>query len=160
MKSLTLVVAKDLQNGIGKDGKLPWHLPEDMAHFKSFTMGKPIIMGRKTFESIGRALPGRRNIVLSTSWRDKKVDGVEFAWPLSEAVSLCGHEHICVIGGRQTYEWALHHATQLMVTQIDAHFDCDTHFPHIDPKVWQECYRKDYFSHALGCAYSFIQYTK
>src|SRR6476659_6646294 len=101
-KQLTLVVAIDAQRGIGVDNKLPWHLPEDLAHFKRVTLGPPIIMGRKTCASIGRPLPKRRNIVVTRS-RDWRHAGVESAASLAEAVALVDDEPASIIGGAQVF---------------------------------------------------------
>src|SRR3954471_23692829 len=99
-KQITLVVAMDAKRGIGVDNKLPWHLPEDLAHFKRVTLGRPIVMGRKTFDSIGRALPGRRNIVITrnAAWSHP---GVETALSLDAALALLDGERASIIGGSQ-----------------------------------------------------------
>ena len=128
---LSIVVAMDANRGIGIDNKLPWHLPEDLAHFKRVTLGHPIIMGRKTFESIGRPLPGRRNIVVTRS-REWRHDGVETAGSLEEAVALVVNESASIIGGAQIFAEAMRVADRLIVTHIDKVCRCDTFFPEID----------------------------
>ncbi|PTE09029.1 dihydrofolate reductase [Mesorhizobium helmanticense] len=132
------------ENGvIGRDGGLPWRLSSDLKRFKADTMGKPIIMGRKTYEGIGRPLPGRLNIVVTrdTGWR---AEGVEIAHSLDDAIRLAnvrgrcmaGVDEICVIGGGEIYAQALPLADRLHVTHVLAAVDGDAHFPAIDPDFW------------------------
>jgi dihydrofolate reductase len=156
---LTLVVAIDAQRGIGIDNRLPWHLPEDLAHFKRVTLGKPIVMGRKTFDSIGRPLPGRRNIVVTRNpgWSHA---GVETASSLPAAVALLGGEPASIIGGAQIFNDAMALADCLVVTEIDHVFRCDTFFPPIDPALWQETARDSHYSEANGFAYAYVTYTR
>jgi dihydrofolate reductase len=159
MSRLTLVVAIDAQRGIGVDNKLPWHLPEDLAHFKRVTLGKPMIMGRKTFDSIGRPLPGRRNIVVTRNagWRH---EGVEVAASLEAAIALVGEEEASIIGGAQVFEAALPVADRMIVTEIDHNFACDTFFPPIDPAVWVETARERHRSEANGFDYAYVTYVR
>jgi dihydrofolate reductase len=140
MRHISLIVAYDRKRGIGKDNKMPWHLPGELAHFKRMTMGKPIVMGRKTHESIGRALPGRRNIVITS--RGIAIPGVETASTLQGALSACSDaEETMVTGGGQIYAAALPLATRIYATEIDADFEADTRFPAIDPTQWREVRR-------------------
>ena len=136
---LALIVAWARGGIIGKDGDLPWHEPEDLAHFRRVTMGHAILMGRKTFESIGRPLPGRRNIVLS---RDPsfRAEGCEVYTDLEAALASARETDACpfVIGGARIYELALPRATLLHVTEIDAEIEGDTHFPDFDASGWEE----------------------
>ena len=125
---LTLIVATDRQRGIGINNTLPWRLPEDLAYFKRTTSGHPIIMGRKTFDSIGRPLPNRRNIVVTRNANGAH-EGVETAPSLNAAASTAGDAEAFVIGGAQIYTEALPHADRLIVTEIGKTFDCDTFFP-------------------------------
>ena len=157
--SLTLVVAIDAQRGIGVDNKLPWHLPEDLAHFKRVTLGHPIIMGRKTFDSIGRPLPGRRNIVVTRNagWRH---EGVEAVGSLEAAIALAGDEEASIIGGAQIFEAALPLAERMIVTEIDHVFACDTFFPEIDPEVWVETARERHRSEGNGFDYAYVTYVR
>ena len=160
MKSnLTIVVAVDAQRGIGVDNKLPWHLPEDLAHFKRVTSGHPIIMGRKTFDSIGRALPNRRNIVITRNpaWRH---DGVEAVASLGAAIALVGMAPTFIIGGAQIFNDALALAKRMVVTEIAHTFACDTFFPAFDDAVWAETARERYHSDAIGADYAFVTYEK
>ena len=157
MAHLTLVVAIDANHGIGIDNKLPWHLPEDLAHFKRVTLGRPIVMGRKTFDSIGRPLPGRRNIVITrnSAWSHP---GVETALSLGAAVALLGDEHASIIGGAQIFGAAVAIADQMIVTEIAHVYDCDTFFPAIDPALWQETAREAH--HTDGIDYAFVTYQR
>ena len=156
---LTIVVALDAQRGIGVDNKLPWHLPEDLAHFKRVTMGHPIIMGRKTFDSIGRALPNRRNIVITrnSAWRH---DGVEAVTSLDAAIAMVGAAPAFIIGGAQIFNDAIALAERMVVTEIAHSFDCDTFFPAFDKGVWAETARQAYHSDSNGYGYAFVTYEK
>ncbi len=156
---LTLVVAMDAQRGIGVDNKLPWHLPEDLAHFKRITSGHPIIMGRKTFDSIGRALPNRRNIVITRNpdWRH---DGVEAVNSLEAAVALVAGAPAFIIGGAQIFNDAMALAERMEVTEIAHTFACDTFFPALPAGVWAESARASYHSDANGYDYAFVTYEK
>jgi dihydrofolate reductase len=139
---ITLIVARARNGVIGRGGTLPWRLPEDLAHFKRTTMGHPIVMGRRTWESIGRPLPGRRSIVVS---RQPGFDapGAEVATSLDAALALCADSpEIFVIGGAQLYREALPRAQRLIVTEIDADFDGDADFPAPDPLQWRETARQ------------------
>jgi dihydrofolate reductase len=155
---ITLVVAMDAQRGIGVDNKLPWHLPEDLAHFKRVTLDRPIIMGRKTFDSIGRPLPKRRNIVVTRN-RDWSHEGVEVAGSLQEAVALAGADASSIIGGAQIFNEAMDIAGRMIVTHIDAVYRCDTFFPEIDAALWTVTAREDHRS-ADGLAFSFVTYER
>ena len=156
---LTLVVAMDAQRGIGVDNQLPWRLPEDLAHFKRVTLGHPIIMGRKTFDSIGRPLPGRRNIVVTrnANWRH---DGVEVAGSLHEAIALAGEGAASIIGGAQVFTEALPIANRMIVTHIDRTYRCDTFFPTIDAAQWKAVAREEHRAQADGTPFAFVTYER
>lgn len=156
---LTIIVATDQCRGIGIDNKLPWHLPEDMAHFKRTTSGHAVIMGRKTFESIGRPLPNRRNIVITRNpeWQH---EGVEAVTSVDTAIALLGDEEAFVIGGAQIYTEALSRTSKLIVTEIDKVFDCDAFFPDIAASEWKEAAREQYHSEKNGFDYSFVTYRR
>ncbi len=127
---ISMIAAMAQEHVIGKDNQMPWHLPADFAWFKRCTLGKPVIMGRKTFESIGRPLPGRQNIVIS---RDSSLafDGVTMVQSLEQALALCADvEEVMIIGGGSVYQAALPMAQRLYLTHIDADIAGDTHFPH------------------------------
>lgn len=159
MPRLSLIVAIDERGGIGRDNALPWRLPEDLAHFKRTTTGHPIIMGRKTFDSIGRPLPNRRNIVITRNpdWRH---EGVEAAVSLDAALALAGAGELFVIGGASIYAEALPRADRLIVTEIGKRFECDTFFPPIDLAVWHETARERYHSGPQGFDFAFVTYER
>jgi dihydrofolate reductase len=133
---IVLVAALARNRVIGVDGGMPWHLPADLKHFKRVTMGHPIVMGRRTFESIGRALPGRRNIVLSTSM-NAVPDGVEVHASFDEALAVIDDETVMVVGGGALYEETLARADRMELTLVDAEPEGDTHFPAWDPHQWR-----------------------
>ncbi|MCE0494112.1 type 3 dihydrofolate reductase [Vibrio salinus] len=138
------MIAAMARNGvIGKDNQMPWHLPADFIWFKRCTMGKPIIMGRKTFESIGRPLPGRLNIVVTR--RGVNAEGVEVVSSIDAAIALAASKHheVMIIGGGSIYKTCLPHADKLYLTIIDEDIEGDTRFPEIGGK-WDEVYRERY----------------
>lgn len=135
--AVVLVAALARNRVIGIDGGMPWHLPADLAHFKRVTMGHPVIMGRATFESIGRPLPGRRNIVLSRTWCDAP-EGVELADSLESALArLDAETPVMVIGGGQLYEEALPRASAMELTLVDCRPAGDTRFPEWRSHDWR-----------------------
>jgi dihydrofolate reductase len=135
---LTLVAAMGANRVIGRDGDMPWHFSEDLKHFKRTTIGGVMIMGRKTFDSIGRPLPGRRSIVVTRS-SDWSHDGVEVAHSLDEALTLAGSgAPLFVVGGGEIYGQALPLATRLVLTEIDDAPDGDTFFPDWSRDEWTE----------------------
>lgn len=126
---ISLIVAHDKNRVIGYENKMPWHLPGELQYFKEQTMGKPMIMGRKTFDSIGRPLPGRRNIVITRN-ENYQSDGIEVAKSLEEALKLAGNEEeVMIIGGEQIFKLALPIADRLYITHIEHDFNGDTFFP-------------------------------
>ncbi|GGD68213.1 dihydrofolate reductase [Caballeronia grimmiae] len=144
MTTLTLIVARARNGVIGRDNQLPWRLPEDLAFFKRTTMGAPIIMGRKTHESIGRPLPGRRNIVVT---RDStlRFEGCDTVTSIDDALALAaadGAAEAFVIGGAQLYGDAIGRARKMIVTEIDADFDGNTRFEAPDASQWREVSRE------------------
>jgi len=159
MPHLTLIVAIDANNGIGINNQLPWHLPEDLAHFKRTTSGHPIIMGRKTFDSIGRPLPNRRNIVVTRN-ADWRHEGVEAVTSIEAAKALVGDAQAFIIGGGQIFADTLAEAERLIVTKIDKAFDCDAFFPAIDPAQWREVAREAHHSEASGFDFAYITYDR
>lgn len=133
-----MIVAHANNRVIGKNNDMPWHLPADLAYFKKTTLGKPIIMGRKTYQSIGRPLPGRKNIVIS---RDDNfhAEGVEVVNSVDAALALVvDSAEVMVIGGGAIYQHCLASAHRLYITHINADIDGDTHFPEYDLTVWQK----------------------
>lgn len=161
MTILTLIVAKSRNNVIGRDNTLPWRLPEDLAHFRKTTMGAPILMGRKTYDSIGRPLPGRRNIVITRN-PDLKIEGCEMAHSLEEAQLLCiGTAEIFLVGGAQLYAEALPSADRLVVTEVDIDIDGDAWFPPIDMSVWYEASRETHQAKPPNAFnYAFVTYER
>ncbi|MGN6701565.1 MAG: dihydrofolate reductase [Burkholderiaceae bacterium] len=159
--SLTLIVAMDRRRGIGIRNALPWRLPEDLAFFKRTTTGHPIVMGRKTYDSIGRPLPNRRNIVVTRD-RDWRRDGVEVAHSLEEAAALAGDGEHFVIGGAELFAaaLALPATTRMLVTEIDHAFDCDTFFPATDPAAWREVARETHRSETNGFYFALVDNLK
>lgn len=131
-----LIVATDKVGGIGKDNALLWHLPNDLKRFKSITSGHPIIMGRKTFESIGKPLPNRTNIIITKN-KDLKIEGCTIVHSLQEAIDTCEGKDAFIIGGGSIYEQALAIADQLYLTLVDVELEADTFFPTIDANHWQ-----------------------
>ncbi len=156
---ITIVVATDNHSGIGIRNTLPWHLPEDLAHFKRTTSGHPIIMGRKTFDSIGHPLPNRRNIVVTrnSEWQHANIESVG---SLEEAIALVGTQPAFIIGGAQIYQEALRLVNRIIITRIDYSFDCDAHFPPIDPKIWHEVSKETHYSEKNGWEYAFVTLEK
>jgi len=147
---VALIWAQSRNRVIGRNNALPWYLPEDLKYFKRVTMGKPIIMGRKTWESIGRPLPGRTNIVISRN-PDFHADGIKVVGSLEDAIRLA--EHICLIegadeavvmGGAQIYELALSYADRLYMTQVHADVEGDAYFPVFELSEWHELGREDF----------------
>ncbi len=149
---LAMIAAQSQNRVIGNNNKLPWYLPEDLKYFKRVTLGKPIIMGRKTFESIGRPLPGRTNIIITRNpdWTHdgagvRVVHSLQQAIELAESLALVnGFEESLVIGGAEIYALALPQADRLYLTQVHAEVQGDAHFPPLDPTQWQEMAREDF----------------
>ncbi|MFC0309876.1 type 3 dihydrofolate reductase [Gallibacterium trehalosifermentans] len=140
---LSLIVAMTKNRVIGLENKMPWHLPADLAWFKQNTLNKPVIMGRKTFESIGRPLPQRRNIVLSR--QAKAIAGVEVVASLSQALALVqDQEEVMIIGGGQLFAETLARANRLYLTEIDAELEGDTYFPTLNSDEWQLNFSQTY----------------
>ncbi len=160
---LAIIVAQAENRTIGINNQLPWHLPEDLKYFKQVTMAKPIIMGRKTYESIGRPLPGRTNIVISRD-RSYQRDGIRVVQSLAAARELAenicvieGQDEAMVIGGSQIYGQALAVCDRLYLTQVHADVDGDAQFPDFDMDEWQELGRETFASDERNpYNYSFI----
>ncbi len=159
--TLTLIAAVARNGVIGIDNRLPWHLPADLKHFKALTMGHPVIMGRKTWESLPprfRPLPGRHNIVVT---RDAgyQATGVTVATSLPAALSQAQGGEAFVIGGAKLYAAALPLADRLQLTEIDSPFEGDTYFPNIDHRHWRETARETHHDEA-GLRYAFVTYQR
>lgn len=158
---LEIAVAIDEKGGIGKDNQLLWHLPADLKHFKSITSGYPVIMGRKTYDSIGKPLPYRRNIVVSRQ-QDLQIEGVEVVNSLDSALALVRQEEkVFIIGGAEIFAAAMHLAQTIHLTLVHATFEADTHFPEIKPEEWVEIDREQHFPDEKNIhTYSFITLKK
>lgn len=161
---VVLVVAFDRAYAIGKGNALPWHLPDDLKRFKSLTLGKPILMGRRTAESLGRALPGRLNMVLTRQGR-VPYDGMRAVPSLDEALRQAaaqGAQELCVIGGGEVYSLALPRAVRLHVTHVDtAVAGADAWFPRFDPAHWQPIARERHEADARHAfAFEFVDYQR
>ena len=160
MQKITLIAACDRHNCIGAGNAMPWHLPEDFAFFRAYTGGKPVVMGRKTWESLPKKpLPGRRNIVI-TRQAGYAAEGAETAPGLPEALALCaGAEEIVIMGGAQIYAQALPLATDLRITEIDLAVQGDAFFPDIPPEQWQ-AERSGVHTAENGLRYEFVHYRR
>ena len=161
---MTIVLVAALARGgaIGLGGGLPWHLPEDLRHFREVTLGSPVVMGRRTWESLParfRPLPGRRNVVVTRNhaWQ---ADGAERTGSLEEALELLGGEQrVCVIGGAQLFDAALPLADELVLTQIDADVEADTFFPALPDDTFERVAHEAHVS-ATGLPYAFVTYVR
>jgi len=142
MNQVSIIVAISENNAIGKDNQLLWHLPADLKHFKEITSGHTIIMGRKTYDSIGRPLPNRRNIVI-TRKADLQIENVEIVNSLDEAISLCANENeVFIIGGAEIYKNAILLGNRIYLTTVHQEYEADVFFPEINADEWSETYRE------------------
>jgi dihydrofolate reductase len=158
-----MIAALDRNRGIGHGNQLPWHLPDDLKHFKALTLGKPVLMGRKTAQSLGRALPGRTNLVLTRSG-EVPFDGMRAVASREQALAICHAEaadELCVIGGGEIYRLMMEHASDLYLTWVDTEVPADTHFPAVDEALWQQA---DSQPHAADArhpfAFRFVHYIR
>ena len=161
---VSLVAALDRGRGIGRGNDLPWRLPDDLKRFKALTLGKPVLMGRKTAQSLGRALPGRANLVL-TRGSGVPFERMRAVASLEQALSVAaadGAEELCVIGGGEIYALALPHADVLHLTEVDAVVgDADTFFPAWDPTQWREVARERHAADGRHAhAFDFVEYRR
>ncbi len=156
--SLFLIYARAANGCIGKDGSLPWHLPADLKRFKALTMGLPMIMGRKTFESLPGLLPGRRHIVLTRKER-WDTTGAEHARSVEEALAMAGDGDVAVIGGAAIYDVFMSHADRIELTEIHAEYEGDTFMPPLGPE-WEILAREDHEPEGSRPAYSFVTFGK
>ncbi|HAG95417.1 MAG: dihydrofolate reductase [Pseudomonadales bacterium] len=161
---ISLIVAKADNGVIGRDNKMPWHIPAELKHFKARTMGKPIIMGRKTFDSLGRVLPGRPHVVISRSALSLP-ENCYAARSLQEAIStaqtLAEQGEVVVIGGAEIYRQALPLVDRLYLTEVHIEPEGDTWFPELNPGDWQETEREDVPADAdSAIAYSIVTYQR
>lgn len=153
---ISFIVAAATNNAIGKDGKLPWHLPNDMRHFKNITWGMPIVMGRKTFESLGKALPGRKNIVITRQpgWKAEGVIAVKNIEDALFVVKESDAKEAMVIGGGEIYKTLFDKARRIYLTRVEAEPDADTFFPSLKPGEWHLMSQQDHEADAKN-AYNY-----
>lgn len=155
---VSLIVAMAENRVIGRDNDLPWRIPADLKYFKAQTMGKPIIMGRKTFDSIGKPLPGRTNIVITRN-PDWQADGVTVVASPDKAIDAAKAENpdeAMIIGGANIYQQMLDLADRLYITEVHKAIDGDSFFPDLDPKAWRDVSRSDVAQTDDGLAYCFV----
>jgi dihydrofolate reductase len=155
---LSGIIAYSQNRVIGKNNQLPWHLPDDLKHFKAITSGKTVLMGRKTYDSIGRPLPNRRNIILSRD-TNLQIMGCEVIHSIEQLADL--HEEIFLIGGAEIFSMLLPQVQTLYLTEVHAHIDGDVYFPDLNPTEWHEISREHHSQdekHAY--AFDFIQLSR
>ncbi|WP_444985939.1 dihydrofolate reductase [Halomonas mongoliensis] len=168
---VAMIAAMDRNRVIGVDNQLPWYLPEDLKFFKRMTQAKPLVMGRKTFQSIGRPLPGRLNIVVTRDSNfnrgDFHHDGIRVCHDLPSALALAdqqatidGVEEIMVMGGAEIYAQALEHASRLYLTEVDIEVEGDARFPELDMDEWEEVQRVPGTPSEGQPAYDFVEYRR
>lgn len=158
---ISLIVALDRNYAIGRDGAMPWHLPDDLKRFKALTLGKPVLMGRKTAIAIGRSLPGRENLVM-TRGDAPPYPSQRVVHSLDEAIGIAGDDELAVIGGGEIFALALPRATHLYLTWVDAAVEgADAFFPRFDAREWRETAR---IAHAADArhdhAFAFVDYVR
>jgi len=152
---IVFVLARAANGVIGRDGGMPWHLPADLRHFKALTKGHPMLMGRKTFETLPGLLPGRRHIVLTRD-RDWRAEGAEVVHDIESAISAANAPILSIVGGAEIYALALPYADRIELTEIDATPDGDTVVPPFDPAIWAETARADHPAADAQPAFSFV----
>lgn len=141
--TVSIIVAIGENHAIGKNNQLLWHMPNDLKHFKEITSGRTIIMGRKTFDSVGKPLPRRRNIVVTR--QDITIPGCEVVKSIEDGLALCkGEDEVFIGGGAEIYKLAMHLTNRIYLTIIHKSFDADTFFPEIDKSEWKEVKREDF----------------
>jgi dihydrofolate reductase len=158
MPLVSLVVATDQRGAIGRAGGLPWHLPDDLRRFKALTLGKPVVMGRKTWDSIGRPLPGRHNLVI-TRQAGLDLPGATVVASLEEALAAAGDvPEVCVIGGAEVFRQALPQVDVVHLTRVHATVAADTYLPPLDAAAWEEVAREEHAADERHAhAFSFIE---
>lgn len=159
---VTIIAAIGKNNELGKDNDLIWHLPADLKRFKKVTTGHHIIMGRNTFESIGKPLPNRTSVIVTRN-PNYFVDGCLIAHSLEEAITLCNDHDVFIIGGAQIYKEALEKnlVDRLDITQVHQEFEADVFFPNINTQIWKEISRENHAADTKNSFdYSFVSYTK
>lgn len=154
MGDVTAILARAENGVIGKDGALPWRIPADLRRFKVLTLGKPMIMGRKTFESFGQPLPGRRHIVL-TRIRNWRAEGAETAHSAGEALHMAGEDDVSIVGGAEIYRLMLPMTTRIELTEVCGDFEGDTHMPAFGSE-WREVAREDHPAEGETPAFAYV----
>lgn len=156
--AIFMIFARANNGTIGHDGGLPWRIPADLKRFKALTMGKPMIMGRKTFDSLGKPLPGRRHIVVTRDigWR---AEGAEPVHSVEEALDRAGDDEVAVIGGAQMYHLFLDHADRVELTEVHADYEGDTHMPEPGDE-WRETFREEHAASDGLPAFAFVTYER
>jgi len=159
MKNVSLIVAVSTNGVIGVNNTLPWHLPEDLKRFRALTTGHHIVMGRKTYDSLGRLLPNRTTVIVTRN-QDYKVEGAIIAHSLQSAIQLCASDdEAFIIGGAELYQEGLKVANKLYITEVDLQVEGDAFFSAINQEVWQETSREANTS-AQGLAFSYVTYIR
>ena len=161
MHEISLIVALDRNFAIGRDGAMPWHLPDDLKRFKTLTLGKPVLMGRKTALAIGRDLPGRVNLLM-TRGNQPPFAGQEIVHSLDDAIRVAGDAELAVIGGGEVFTLALPRATRMHLTWVDTEVTgADAFFPRFDPREWKEVSRIEHDTDARHeYAFAFVDYER
>lgn len=156
----SIVVAISENHVIGKDNKLLWYLPNDLKHFKNITTGHTVIMGRKTYDSVGKPLPKRRNIIITR--QNITIEGCEVVSSIEAALALCANEEeVFIVGGAEIYKQSLHLTDRIYLTIVHKEFEGDSFFPEIAKNEWKEIYREDYQpDEKNSLSYSFITYER
>ena len=159
MKNISLIVAVSSNHVIGKDNTLPWHLPEDLKRFRALTTGHHIIMGRKTYESLGRLLPDRITVIVTRN-KNYHTEGAVVVHSLQEEIEVCANDsEAFIIGGAELYQQGLQYAEKLYLTQVNATIEGDAFFPSIDAQIWRENARESHVS-VNGLAYDYVTYIR
>jgi dihydrofolate reductase len=160
IKRLTLIAAMGKNREIGLEGRMPWHLPAELKHFKEVTMGKSIVMGRKTWQAIGRPLPGRQNIVITRN-TDFDVEGADVAGSLDTAIEMSVSDEVMVIGGGELYALALPLAQRMILTLIDIEPEADTWFPGWNAEHWQQTEERSFpVDDVNNLAYRIVEFRR
>jgi len=157
---VSIVVAISENHAIGKDNKLLWYLPNDLKHFKNITIGHTIIMGRKTYESVGKPLPNRRNIIITR--QNMTIEGCEVVNSIEAALALCSNEaEVFIVGGAEIYKQSLSKTDRIYITIVHQHFEGDSYFPEIEGNIWKETEREDHEPDEKNLLpYSFITFER
>jgi dihydrofolate reductase len=159
MKMISAIVAMATNRCIGRDNTLPWRLPADLKRFKQLTMGHTLVMGRKTYESIGRPLPGRTTVVV-TRQRDYAPEGVQVAHSLEQALELARGDEVFIAGGADLYRQAMAHVRRLYLTRIGRDYEGDTFFPEVDLSGWRLVAEEHHEATATEPPFSFLTYER